>query len=211
MQKHYIARMSDLYEDIEETDIHLFFDSFSEVEGTNCNEEEDDGTSLFNDDSIILKGLKKNGRLFSLGFSGEDENENIIKSIVSPNSKLEGPRRKRKHLRGVGLVAENSKIYPAESSTDTGQGYGTQLNGSSDAIEQEEDSVRPCGCHKSRIAKCFKELEAESLENGDEKKSLFYRDINEWCKNYEVNKTREICVPLIHQFYLNNSDSDNLF
>ena len=141
--RHYIARMSDLYEDIEETDIHLFFDSFSEVEGTNCNEEEDDGTSLFNDDSIILKGLKKNGRLFSLGFSGEDENENIIKSIVSPNSKLEGPRRKRKHLRGVGLVAENSKIYPAESSTDTGQGYGTQLNGSSDAIEQEEDSVRP--------------------------------------------------------------------
>ncbi|CAI2009649.1 hypothetical protein SEUBUCD646_0G04070 [Saccharomyces eubayanus] len=203
--------MSDLYEDAEGTDMYLFLDSFSEIDDTSCNEEEDDGTSLFNGDSIMSNSCKKNARLFSLSCNGADENENIVKSTVSPSLKLGEPRRKRKHLRSVGLMAENSKNYIAESSIGTGQVYGMQLNGSSDAIEQEQDSVRPCGCHKSRVAKCFKELETESLENGNEKKSLFYRDINEWCKNYEVNKTREICVPLIHQFYLNKSDSDNLF
>ena len=78
-------------------------------------------------------------------------------------------------------------------------------------VEHGEESVKPCGCHKSRKAKCFKELEMENIEKGDIKKSLFYRDIIEWCSDYEVNKTREVCVPSIHEFYLHGNGSDNLF
>ena len=51
----------------------------------------------------------------------------------------------------------------------------------------------------------------ENIEKGDIKKSLFYRDIIEWCRDYEVNKTREVCVPSIHEFYLHGNGSHNLF
>ncbi|CAI6526197.1 YGR153W-like protein [Saccharomyces cerevisiae x Saccharomyces kudriavzevii VIN7] len=201
-----------------EREAHSFLDTLSDTQDSICIEELGDGTSIFNGDSVRFEGFDINRRLFCMGSNVKDEDENdnedenIIKNILPQSTKLRGTvRQKGKLSRGVVLVAENSKRSHAESSLDLSEDYGTQYDDSYEIIEQEENSVRQCGCHKSRKAKCFKELEIESLEKGDIKKSLFYKDINEWCKEYEINKTREICVPLIHEFCLNKGDSDSLF
>ncbi|EJS43539.1 YGR153W [Saccharomyces arboricola H-6] len=209
MQRYCLERGISHFEEDIGIETHSFFDSLSDIQDSSLyHEEQGDATSISNEDSVSFGVVNIDSPLLSLNFDNTDENKSDTKHILSPNTKVKRTRQKEKHSRGVALVAENSRKYLTESSLYFSQEYGTQVE---EIIEQERDDLRPCGCHKSRKAKCFKELEIESLEKGDTKKSLFYRDINVWCKEYELKKTREICVPLIHEFYLNKSDSENLF
>lgn len=65
---------------------------------------------------------------------------------------------------------------------------------------EERKDCRPCGCHKSRVAKCFFELEWEAHKSGDWAKWRFYKEINDLAQRTElnsegVNKTDVVVVP----------------
>lgn len=206
-----------IYECRKETETCSFLTSLSDIQDSTSNEEENGVGSLFSEDSLTFEGSDMSIRLFSLGLDATNENENgnnnAMKTIVPPKTEQrKGERQSKKISRCVALLPENSAKCLVESSFDSSRDYGQQFfDWKHEMVERGEDNVKPCGCHKSRKAKCFEELEMESIEKGDIKKSLFYRDIIEWCKEYKVNKTREICVPSLHEFYLDENGSDNLF
>ncbi|CAI4282715.1 CBM_collapsed_G0002300.mRNA.1.CDS.1 [Saccharomyces cerevisiae] len=205
------------YECEGERDTYSFFTSLSDIQDSSSNEEQCGVGSILSEDSFTFEGSDVSIRLFSLDLNALNENENgsknPVKFTIPPKiEQRKEARQREKRLRRVALLPENSRNYLVESSMDSSREYSQPFfDWRHEMVEHGEESVKPCGCHKSRKAKCFKELEMENIEKGDIKKSLFYRDIIEWCRDYEVNKTREVCVPSIHEFYLHGNGSDNLF
>ncbi|CAI4038843.1 hypothetical protein SMKI_06G1920 [Saccharomyces mikatae IFO 1815] len=216
MCKHNLARNICSHECERERDSYSFLTSLSDIQDLNISQEQDNRESIYYEDSSALEGSEISIHLLPLDLNSTDENENeneyFKRNILLLSAKRkEEARQKKKISKRVSLLSENTKKKPVESSSDSSRDYDNQLNWKYEVAEYEEHDVKLCGCHKSRKAKCFKELEIECLEKGDIKRSLFYRGINEWCKEYEINKTREVCVPLIQEFYLHENGSDDLF